>query len=94
MGIDIHRLKNGRPEDLLLTINESEYQDLLPAIEIYSANTGLLIDQHSDLKLSSTVIPLIEALEASANGSEIYRSLIGILKQSDVEGYGIIFIGD
>ncbi len=94
MGIDIHRLKNGRPEDLLLTINESEYQDLLPAIETYSANTGLLIDQYSDLKLSSTVIPLIEALESSANGSEIYRSLIGILKQSDVEGYGIIFIGD
>jgi hypothetical protein len=94
MSIDIHKLKNGKAEDLLLSINDSEYTELLPAIEVYKAKTGLFIDQYSDLKLSSGVQPLIDAVEASSNGSKIYNSLVNVLKQSEAGGYGIIFVGD
>ncbi len=94
MSIDIHKLMNGRPTDLLLSINDSEYAELLPAIEMYKAKTGLFIDQYGDLKLSSGVQPLIESAKASTSGSKIYSSLISVLKQSEVGGYGIIFVGD
>jgi len=94
MSIDIHKLKNGRPADLLLSISDSEYAELLPAIEMYKEKTGLFIDQYTDLKLSSGVEPLIESVEASKNGSKIYGSLATVLKQSEAGGYGIIFVGD
>jgi hypothetical protein len=94
MSIDIYKLVNGRSTDHLLSINESEYADLLPAMEMYKAKTGLIIDQYGDLKLNSGIKPLIESVETSASGSEIFSSLIGVLKQSEVGGYGIIFVGD
>ena len=94
MSIYIHKLTNGRPTDLLLSINDSEYAELLPAIEMFKAKTGLFIEQYSDLKLSSGVQPLIESVEASSNGSKIYSLLVGVLKNSEADGYGIIFIGD
>jgi len=94
MSIDIHKLKNGRAEDYLLSINDSEYSELSPAIEMYKSKTGLFIDQYSDLKLSSGVLPLIQSLEATSNGTDIYASLINVLKQSESAGYGIIFVGD
>lgn len=94
MSIDIHKLENGRPLDLLLSINDLEYAELLPAVESFKAKTGLFIDQYSDLKLSSGVQPLIESVEASSNGSKIYSSLLNVLKQSEVGGYGIIFVSD
>ncbi len=94
MSIDIHKLKNGRAEEHLLSINDSEYSELLPAIDRYKSKTGLYIDQYSDLKLSSGVQPLIEAVEVASTGSEIYSSLLKVLKQSEVAGYGIIFVGD
>ena len=77
-----------------MSINDSEYAEIFPAIELYRAKTGLFIDQYSNLKLSSGVKPLIESLEAKNTGSRIYTSLIGVLKQSEDDGYGIIFIGD
>jgi hypothetical protein len=56
--------------------------------------TGLFIDQYSDLKLSSGVKPLIESLEAKDNGSSIYGLLLTVLRKSEADGYGIIFVGD
>lgn len=94
MSLDIHKLKSDKAEDLLLSINDSEYAELLPAIEIYKSKTGLFIDQYSDLKLSSGVQPLIDAVAVSSNGSKIYNSLVNVLKQSEAGGYGIIFVGD
>ena len=94
MSIDIHKLKNGRGEERLLSINDSEYSELLPAIDRYMSKTGLYIDQYSDLKLSSGVQPLIESVEATNTGNKIYGSLLKVLKQSEANGYGIIFVGD
>ncbi len=94
MSIDIHLLKNGRAEDFLLSIDDSEYLELSPAIELYKSKTGLFIDQYGDLKLSSGVSPLIDSLEVTSNGSEIYKSLLSVLKQSEVAGNGIIIVGN
>lgn len=94
MGINIHKLKNCRAEVLLISINDSEYLELLPAFDRYQSKTGLYIDQYGDLKLSSGVQPLIEAIEATNDGSRVYNSLLSVLKQSEVTGYGVIFVGD
>ncbi|SEF67643.1 hypothetical protein [Marinobacterium lutimaris] len=94
MSIDVHKIIDGRTQDHILSINSTEYAEILPAIELYRAKTGLFIDQYSDLKLSSGVKPLIESLEAKSTGSQIYKSLISVLKKSELEGYGIIFIGE
>ncbi|MBY6220852.1 hypothetical protein [Marinobacter nauticus] len=92
--MDLHKLIDGRPMCHLLSISDSEYTEIFPAIELYREKTGLFIDQYSDLKLSSGVKPLIESLEAKDNGSSIYGLLIGALRKSEADGYGIIFVGD
>lgn len=94
MSIDVHKLIDGRPKDRLLSISEPEYVEIFPAIELYREKTGLFIDQYSDLKLSSGVKPLIESLEEKDNGRSIYGLLIGALRKSEADGYGIIFFGD
>ncbi|MFL1483356.1 hypothetical protein [Marinobacter sp. LN3S78] len=94
MSIDIHKLIDGRPKDRLLSISDSEYAEIFPAIELYREKTGLFIDQYSDLKLNSGVKPLIESLEAKDNGRSIYGLLISALRKSEADGYGIIFVGD
>ncbi|EAR10586.1 hypothetical protein MED297_11240 [Reinekea sp. MED297] len=85
---------DGKAKDHLLSINSSEYVELLPAIELFRAKTGLFIDQYGDLKLSSGVSSLVESLEATSTGNQNYRSLIRVLRASEEEGYGIIFLGD
>lgn len=87
-------MKNGRAEEILLSINDSEYADLQPAFDLYQSKTGLHIDQYSDLKISSGVQPLIDSLEAKSTGNVIFSSLLNVLKQSEAAGYGIIFVGD
>jgi len=94
MSMDIHKLKNGRADVHLLSINDSEYSELLPAFERYQSKTGYFIDQYGDLKLSSGVQPLIESIEAGGAGTKIHVTLLQVLKESEVADYGIIFVGD
>jgi hypothetical protein len=95
MSLDIHKLKNGRPEERLLSISDSEYSELLPVFDSFKSKTGLHIEQYSDLKLSSGVFqPLIEAIKASGNSAKIYGELLKVLEQSVVAGCGIMFVGD
>ena len=94
MSIDIHKLINGRADTHLLSINDSEYSELLPAFERYQSKTGCCIDQYGDLKLSSGVQPLIDSIEAVGVEAKIYDTLLKVLKQSEVSDYGIIFVGD
>ncbi|MBD3654076.1 hypothetical protein [Kangiella sp.] len=94
MSLDIHKLQNGQPAELLISISSTEYEELYPAIERFKSKTGLLIDQYSDLKLSSGVLPLIQSIEEVSTESVFYNSLLKVLKQSEADGYGIMFVGD
>jgi hypothetical protein len=94
MSLDIHKLKNGRPGKCLLSIGDAEYFELLPAFRIFKSKTGLTIDQYTDLKLSSGLSILIESVEAKSNGSTVHSSLLKVLRQSEENGQGIIFIGE
>ena len=94
MSIDIHILESGGAGKHLLSINDHEYAELQPAFSQYQAKTRLRISQYGDLKLSSGVQPLIDALEAENSGTDIFSSLLNVLKRSKASGYGIIFVGE
>lgn len=94
MSLDIHKLTNGRPGECLLSISDAEYLELLPAFRVFKSKTGLTIDQYTDLKLSSGLSILIKSIEAKSSGNAVHSSLLKVLKQSEENGQGIIFIGE
>ncbi len=94
MSLDVYRLKNGKPDKLLLSISDLEYRELLPAIDKFKLKTGLYIDLYKDLKLNSGLQALIDVVDSTNNGKQIYKSLLSILQRSEIEDCGIIFVGD
>ena len=94
MSLDVHKLTNGRPGECLLSISDAEYLELLPAFNVFKSKTSLSIDQYTDLKLSSGLSILIESIEAKSNGIAIHGSLLEVLRHSEENGQGIIFIGE
>lgn len=94
MAIDIHRLANGKAEEYLLSIDETELLSLGLALEALTAKTGLSINPYKDTKLNSGLKHFIDALNNHDNGSDIFSKLIAELKLANSSGYGIILLGD
>ncbi len=94
MSIDIHKLKNGRADELLISLSDAECAELLPALDLFTTKTGLCLDEYGDLTLHTGLRPLLEVVELLLNQERIYHVLAEILRKAENDGYGIIFLGD
>lgn len=100
MTLDIHRLENGQAQEKLISIGNAEFGLLEPGFKLFSKKTGLPIDPYRDLKLSSGLQALIQALEEtrkhekSKEAKGIMESLLRVLYEAQSKGHSIIFCGD
>jgi len=100
MALDIHRLENGQPYELLYSIGEAAYELLAPAFNLFKQRTGLTIDPYGDLQLSSGLQALIDTLNSclqteknNVAEAEI-NLLLKVLTDAQSRRISIIFCGD
>jgi hypothetical protein len=100
MALDLHVLEGGRPGKLLYKIEEEQYHQLGPALELFRERTGIVVDQHSDTKFSSGMGPLIKALQDSISSArnltvrQSITSLLAVLMETEQKKLAVIFVGD
>jgi hypothetical protein len=98
MPLDIHNLKNGRPQEHLYSIDDETYALLSPALALFKRRTGLSIDLYGDTKFSSGLSALIKSIEISfpdpiATPISI-AVLLTTLKAAESRGASVVFCGD
>lgn len=99
MALDIHKLENGKAGELLFQINDSMYNLLEPAFQLFKQRTGLFIDPYGDLKFSSGLSGLIGAVSDSSGKIELieqknYNEFLILLEGLERNKAHVVFLGD